>query len=69
MFYDLIFETTQNTLVLIDEPELSLHIRWQLEYITELRKIIELSHFHALIATHSPQIIHDNWDITISLSE
>lgn len=69
MFYDLIFETTQNTLILIDEPELSLHIKWQLEYIAELRKIIGLSHFHTLIATHSPQIIHDNWDITISLAE
>lgn len=68
MFYDLIFETHNNSTVLIDEPELSLHIKWQLDFIAELQEIIRLSSFQVIIATHSPQIIHDNWDITVSLS-
>lgn len=68
MFYDLIFETHDNSTVLIDEPELSLHIKWQLDFIEELKEIIRLSSFQAVIATHSPQIIHDNWDITVSLT-
>lgn len=67
MFYDLIFNTTDNTLVLIDEPELSLHIKWQLEYIHDLLEIAKVSGFNAIIATHSPQIINDNWNMTISL--
>lgn len=68
MFYDLIFETHENSTVLIDEPELSLHIKWQLDFIEELKEIIRLSSFQAVIATHSPQIIHDNWNITVSLA-
>lgn len=69
MLYDLIFNTTPDTLILIDEPELSLHIKWQLSYLDELLKIIDRSGFYAVLATHSPQIIHDRWDLTISLSE
>lgn len=69
MFYDLIFNTTENTLILIDEPELSLHIKWQLSYVDELIEIIKVTGFSAVLATHSPQIIHDKWNLTVSLSE
>lgn len=69
MFYDLIFNTSEKTLVLIDEPELSLHIKWQLDYVNELLDIIKIAGFSAVLATHSPQIIHDKWNLTVSLSE
>ena len=69
MFYDLIFGTTNKTLILIDEPELSLHIKWQLSYVDELLSIIKATGFSAVLATHSPQIIHDKWDLTVSLSD
>lgn len=69
MFYDLIFNASENTLILIDEPELSLHIKWQLDYVDELLQIISATKFSAVLATHSPQIIHDKWDLTVSLSE
>jgi len=69
MFYDLIFSTTNKTLILIDEPELSLHIKWQLSYVDELLSIIKATGFSAVLATHSPQIIHDKWDLTVSLSD
>lgn len=68
MFYDLIFNTSEKTLVLIDEPELSLHIKWQLDYVNELLDIIKIAGFSAVLATHSPQIIHDKWNLTVSLS-
>ena len=51
------------------EPELSLHIKWQLDYVDELLQIISVTKFSAVLATHSPQIIHDKWDLTVSLSE
>lgn len=60
---------SENTLILIDEPELSLHIKWQLDYVDELLQIISATKFSAVLATHSPQIIHDKWDLTVSLSE
>jgi len=69
MFYDLIFNTSEKTLILIDEPELSLHIKWQLSYVDELLDIISLTGFSAVLATHSPQIIHDKWKLTVSLSD
>lgn len=69
MFYDLIFNTSKKTLILIDEPELSLHIKWQLSYVDELLDIIKVAGFSAILATHSPQIIHDKWSLTVSLSE
>ena len=69
MFYDLIFNASENTLILIDEPELSLHIKWQLDYVDELLQIISVTKFSAVLATHSPQIIHDKWDLTVSLSD
>lgn len=69
MFYDLIFNTSEKTLILIDEPELSLHIKWQLSYVDELLEIINITGFSAVLATHSPQIIHDKWDFTVSLSD
>lgn len=69
MFYDLIFNASENTLILIDEPELSLHIKWQLDYVDELLQIISATKFSAVLATHSPQIIHDKWDLTVFLSE
>lgn len=69
MFYDLIFNTSKKTLILVDEPELSLHIKWQLSYVDELLEIISATGFNAVLATHSPQIIHDKWDLTVSLSE
>lgn len=68
MLYDMIFRTSTDTLILIDEPELSLHIKWQLEFIDDLLEIIKTNGFKAIIATHSPQIIDNRWDLTIALS-
>ncbi|KJF71436.1 ATP-binding protein [Agrobacterium arsenijevicii] len=46
-----------NTLVLIDEPENSLHPKWQSEFIGLVRKLIShRSGCHVVIATHSPLI-------------
>lgn len=47
-----------NTVILIDEPENSLHPKWQIEYV---KKITDLFYFYQpkiIIATHSPLIIN-----------
>ncbi len=67
MFYDLIFKVEPNTLVMIDEPELSLHITWQNKFIDELKKIVEQSKFDVLIATHSPTIVGNNSHLMVAL--
>ena len=63
----LLFRTKKDTLVLIDEPEISLHVVWQQEFLEDLAKITELASFDVLIATHSPELIHKRWDLTVEL--
>ena len=62
LLYELIFNAKPNVLVLIDEPEISLHITWQKEFLNDLLKIIEIQKIQVLIATHSASIINDRWD-------
>jgi len=67
LFYELLFKVKPGLLILIDEPELSLHVVWQQKFLSDLIDIIALTGFDILIATHSPQIIHDRWDLTVEL--
>jgi hypothetical protein len=67
LFYELLFKVSPNSLILIDEPELSLHVLWQQDFVKDLGNINRLGEFDVLIATHSPQIIHDRWDLTVEL--
>jgi predicted ATP-binding protein involved in virulence len=67
MLYELIFNAKQDTLVLIDEPEISLHITWQKEFLNDLLKIIKIQNIQVIIATHSPSIINDRWDLVYNL--
>jgi ABC-type ATPase involved in cell division len=65
--YDLLFRVDAGSLVLIDEPEISLHVGWQRQFLHDLFDIARLTSLRFVIATHSPQIIHKWWDRTISL--
>ncbi|MEG4347887.1 AAA family ATPase [Microcoleus sp. A003_D6] len=67
MLYELLFNVKPNSLILIDEPELSLHVAWQVQFLTDLQAIIKLANFDVLIATHAPGIIEDRWDLTVGL--
>ena len=67
LLYDLVFRVPSNTIVLIDEPELSLHVAWQKRFLQDLLKIVELSNFDALVATHSPFVIGDRDDLMVGL--
>ena len=69
LFYELIFESDKNIHLLIDEPEISLHIEWQLRFMDDLLRIAEKKKFKVTVATHSPQIISNHWDIQIDLGE
>ena len=67
LLFDLLFNTEENSLIMIDEPELSLHVAWQEAMLGDLKDMAVLSSFHALLATHSPEIIGDRWDLTVEL--
>lgn len=69
LLYELIFKSQQGIMVLIDEPEISLHITWQKEFLGDLLRIIKIQDFQVLIATHSPSIINDRWDLVYNLEK
>ena len=53
-FLRILFQITDNSLLLIDEPEISLHPNWQIKYIALLEKLLSpFKGIHAIIATHS----------------
>ena len=67
LFYDLIFGTKTDLLLLIDEPEISLHITWQKKFLDDLTEVSDRNKLQVIVATHSPQIISNHLDIQIDL--
>jgi len=67
LMYGLLFNVEQGSLVMIDEPEISLHVSWQINFINDVQEIAKLSGFQFIVATHSPQIINNWWSHAIQL--
>lgn len=67
LFYKLIFNSQRGDMILIDEPELSLHISWQNKFIDDLKEVTSINDVTIIIATHSPDIINDNWGLRVEL--
>lgn len=56
-FLYLIQYTERNSVVLIDEPENTLHVEWQQKYIKILYRFFQKMNIHFFVVTHSPLII------------
>ena len=67
LFFELIFKPKLKSVYLIDEPEISLHVKWQ-RLLNDLLKLSKSFHHTFIIATYSPQIINNRRDISIGLS-
>lgn len=65
--HKILFRTQPGTLVMIDEPELSLHVLWQSTFIDDLTAMSDISGSYFLLATHSPTIIAGRKDLRRSL--
>lgn len=65
--FELLFHAQSGTLVMIDEPELSLHMMWQMNYLKNLSEIAKLCSFQCIVATHSPQIFNSLWSKSVDL--
>ena len=64
-----IFKCDSKSLILVDEPEISLHVAWQQEFIDELMEICKLKNMQAIVATHSPNIVNNHWDLLVDLED
>lgn len=50
----------QGAVFLIDEPELSLHLHWQMKFHETLMTLLSgLTRFHVVVATHAPVVISE----------
>lgn len=67
--YELIFNAQENSLALIDEPEMSFHIIWQMDFLRNICEIANLKGLQCIVATHSPQIFDSMWELTSDLYE
>lgn len=69
MLYNYIFKVGEGSILLIDEPEISLHVAWQLSFIDEIVDISSQNKLTTIVATHSPEIINERWDECVDLFE
>lgn len=70
LLFNLIFDLVSQKVILIDEPEISLHVAWQQTFLDSLKKIQKINEYEkVIIATHSPQVISKNWALTYDLYE
>ena len=53
----------EGDLILVDEPENSLHPRWQREYINLLQQAVSYRNCEVAIATHSPLVVIGSSDL------
>ena len=68
LLYELLFRTPRNGLILVDEPEISLHVAWQSRFLSDLIDIVKLNDAYAVVATHSPVLIGTQWGLTKELA-
>ena len=67
LYYNMIFETSSHSILLIDEPENSLHVAWQSRMLEDYIQISNNTKCQIILATHSPILINNRWDLTTDL--
>lgn len=67
LYFKLIFSLQKNALLLIDEPENSLHAAWLTKMLNDYQEMAEKLKCQIIIATHSITFINGEWDMTYDL--
>ena len=67
LYYNLIFKSKRNTILLIDEPENSIHVAWLSTMLNDYIKMAETTRCQIVLATHSPTFIDGKWDLCTDL--
>ncbi|WP_432004663.1 AAA family ATPase [Streptomyces parvus] len=63
VFSMLLFSAEEGAVVLIDEPEISMHAAWKHSFLEDITEVAELSGLQIVIATHSSAIVNGNWHL------
>lgn len=67
LFTMLLFSADPGSIVLIDEPEISLHAAWKHAFVHDIEQVAELSRLSVIMATHSSAVINGKWDLVQEL--
>lgn len=67
LWYELIFNVKPESLVLIDEPEISLHVAWQTDFLDNIERLQAFKPLQVIVATHSPSIIGSRFNLSYDL--
>ncbi len=67
LMYNLFFMVHENLLVLIDEPEISFHLMWQMSFCRQMKALVKLKNLYMLIATHSTEMFDGDFALTTDL--
>ncbi|WP_454299554.1 AAA family ATPase [Salana multivorans] len=67
LFTMLLFSAKPRSLVLIDEPEISLHAAWKHAFLDDIARVAAVGNLQIVMATHSSAIINGRWDLTEEL--
>lgn len=67
LFTLLLFAAKPGSLVLIDEPEISLHAAWKHAFLHDISRVAAINDLQIVLATHSAGIINGRWDLTEEL--
>lgn len=67
LYFRLVFEANNETLLLMDEPENSIHVEWLKEMLNDYLEMEKTLQCQMLIATHSIPFIDGHWDISYDL--
>lgn len=55
-----LLQRKEESILIMDEPEISMHIDWQRELLNNLKKLNP--NCQIILATHSPGVIMDGWE-------
>lgn len=69
LFTMLLFTASDGGVVLIDEPEISLHAAWKHAFLDDLRGVAQIKNLLVVAATHSTAIINGEWELVEELVE
>ena len=67
LLFLLIFEVLDNSVLLIDEPENSLHVVWQQNFLDDILEIAKIKNLQVIISTHSISIVSRGQENAIDL--
>lgn len=67
LYFNLIFKSNKKTILMIDEPENSLHVAWQSKMLDDYIKMSDTTGCQIILATHSPTFIDGKWELTTDL--